>query len=138
MFSPSSDISFLEYAYDVGEEQFLSINEFELEGKPKFNLFASALLGLETVFFEHIGFLFEIKSGLGIQLLANESSFGLAKNAYHAGLNYYLFDYKRKPLPNRSWCRFRWKMVLWNRSGLAIFKIRMICRMKARGGIGEV
>lgn len=99
MFSPSSDISFLEYAYDVGEEQFLSINEFELEGKPKFNLFASALLGLETVFFEHIGFLFEVKSGLGIQLLANESSFGLAKNAYHAGLNYYLFDYKRKPLP---------------------------------------
>ncbi len=101
LFSPISEINFLEYAYDVGEDKFLSINEFQVKGKPKFNIFGSALLGLETVFFEHMGLLFEVKSGLGIQLLTNENSFGLAKNAFHVGLNYYFFDYKRKR-PSRS------------------------------------
>ena len=99
LYSPSSTINFVEYAYDVGDEEFLSVNEFQLEGKTKFNFFGSALLGLETVFFEHIGFLIEVKSGLGMQFIANEGSFGMAKNAYHLGVNYYLFDYKRKPLP---------------------------------------
>lgn len=99
MFSPRSDINFVEYAYDSGDQEFLSINEFEVIGKPKFAGYASAILGLETVFFHRIGLLLEVKSGLGMQLIVNEGTFGLAKNAYHLGLNYYLFDYKRKPLP---------------------------------------
>lgn len=99
MFSPGSDISFVEYAYDYGDQEFLSINEFNVIGKPKFNLFGSALVGFETIFLKHIGFFVEIKSGLGTQIVLREDAFGMAKNAYHLGVNYYLFNYKRKPFP---------------------------------------
>gem|GEM_PF-2140244 len=102
LFSRRSDISFVEYAYDFGDNEFLSRNNFEVVGKPKFNFFGSALLGFETIFFKHFGFFGEIKSGMGTQIVLREGRFGMAKTAYHLGLNYYLFDYKRKPFPLRS------------------------------------
>ena len=102
MVSPRSDIYFLLYAYDIGEERIVDLNEFEVEGKPRFNLYASALLGLETVFWKHFGFFLEVKSGLGGQFVLREQTFGMAKNAYHLGLNWYLWDYKRKPMQRRE------------------------------------
>ena len=97
--APRSDIYFLLFAYDIGEQSIVDFNEFRVEGKARANFYGSALLGLETVFFKHIGFFFEVKSGLGMQVVMREKTFGLAKNAYHIGLNYYLWDYKRKQLP---------------------------------------
>lgn len=99
VFSPRSDIYFLLFAYDIGDQRIVEANEFEVGGKARANVYASALLGLETVFFKRIGFFLEVKSGLGAQVVLREKTFGLAKNAYHLGLNYYLWDYKRKPLP---------------------------------------
>lgn len=99
MFSPKSDIYFLLYAYDFSEQAITEVNEFYLKGKPRFNIFASALLGLETVFSHRFGFFLEVKSGLGTQLVLRESAFGMAKNAYHLGINYYLWDYQRKKPP---------------------------------------
>lgn len=99
LISPSSEISFLEYSFDVGDQEFIELNTFSASGKPRFNVFASALLGMETVFAKHFGFTVEVKSGLGAQLVVRETAFGLAKTTWHLGLNYYLFDYKRRPLP---------------------------------------
>ena len=97
--SPSSRISFTEYAYDLGEDRLIEYNTFNASGKPRFNLFCSAILGMETVFWNHIGFTAEVKSGLGAQLVVKERGFGMARTSYHLGLNYYLFNYNRKPLP---------------------------------------
>lgn len=97
--SPSSQIRFAEYAYDLGDNRLLEYNEFSARGKPRFLAFASAVLGLETVFARRIGFLLEVKSGLGAHLMVKEKAFGMARTSYHVGLNYYLFDYRRKALP---------------------------------------
>ncbi len=102
MVSPRSDIYFLLYAYDIGEERFVDINEFNVEGKPRFNVYGSALVGLETVFWKHLGFFLEAKSGLGAQFVLRERTFGMAKNAYHIGMNWYLWDYRRKPMARKS------------------------------------
>jgi hypothetical protein len=97
--SPRSKILFQEYAADTGEDRLVEYNEFQAIGKPRFNVFGTAILGLETVFFKRVGFLFEIKSGLGWQLVIEEKAFGMGRTTYHAGLNYYLFDFNRKALP---------------------------------------
>lgn len=97
--SPTSKILFTEYAADLGEDRYVEYNEFRAKGKPRFNVSGTALLGLETVFFKHFGFLFEVESGLGWQLVVNEKAFGMGRTTYHVGLSYYLFDYNRKPLP---------------------------------------
>lgn len=99
LLAPRSDIYFLLFAYDIGEERIIEFNEFNVKGKPRLNLYGSALLGMEMVFWKHFGFFLEVKSGLGMQVVLRERTFGIAKNAYHLGLNYYLWDYKRKPLP---------------------------------------
>jgi hypothetical protein len=54
---------------------------------------------MEAVFFKHIGFTAEVKSGLGAQVVVKERAFGMGRTTYHIALNYYLFDYKRRPLP---------------------------------------
>ncbi len=97
--SPKSRISYAEYAYDLGENRVLEYNEFTAAGKPRFLAFCSAILGFETIFLHRVGFTAEVKSGLGAQIVVKEKSFGMARTSYHFGLNYYLFDYKRKPLP---------------------------------------
>jgi hypothetical protein len=97
--SPRSKILFQEYAADTGDDRLVEYNEFQAIGKPRFNVFGTAILGLETVFFKRFGFLFEIKSGLGWQLVIEEKAFGMGRTTYHAGLNYYLFDFNRKALP---------------------------------------
>jgi hypothetical protein len=97
--SPSSKILFSEYAIDFGEERYVEYNEFRAKGKPRFNVSGTAILGVETVFFKHFGFLFEVESGLGGQLVVKEKAFGMGRTVYHAGLSYYLFDYNRKALP---------------------------------------
>lgn len=97
--SPTSKILFSEYAADIGEDRYVEYNQFRAKGKPRFNVSGTALLGFETVFFKHIGFLFEVESGLGWQLVVKERAFGMGRTTYHAGLSYYLFDYNRKALP---------------------------------------
>lgn len=97
--SPRSSILFEEYAFDFGEEQIVSYNAFRAVGKPRFVGFATAVLGVEAVFFKHIGFSFEVKSGLGGQVVVKQKAFGMGRTTYHAALNYYLFDYRRRPLP---------------------------------------
>lgn len=97
--SPRSRIAFVEYAFDYGAEQVVAYNEFRAYGKPRFTGYATAVLGMEAVFFKHIGFTAEVKSGLGAQLVVKERAFGMGRTTYHLALNYYLFDYKRRPLP---------------------------------------
>lgn len=97
--SPQSRISYAEYSYDLGENKIIEYNEFSALGKPRFLVFGSAILGMETIFLHRLGFTAEVKSGLGAQIVVKEKSFGMARTSYHFGINYYLFDYKRKPLP---------------------------------------
>ena len=97
--SPASRIAFEEYAADIGEDRVIAYNEFKTTGKPRFLLQGSAILGLETVFGKHFGFTLEVKSGLGWQIVIESAAFGMGRTTYHAGLNYYLFDYNRKALP---------------------------------------
>lgn len=97
--SPTSRISFIEYSFDFGDERIVDYNEFRANGKPRFTGYATAILGMETVFFKHFGFTAEVKSGLGAQLVVKEKAFGMGRTTYHLALNYYIFDYKRKPLP---------------------------------------
>jgi hypothetical protein len=100
--SPTSKILFSEYAADIGEDRLVEYNEFRSKGKPRFLAMATAILGFETVFFKHFGFAFEVKSGLGYQLVVKEKAYGMGRTTYHVGLNYYLFDYSRKALPRPS------------------------------------
>lgn len=97
--SPKSKIAFAEYSYDIGDKKIIEYNEFRAKGNPRFLVFGSAILGLETTFLNSFGFTAEVKSGLGAQLVVKEKGFGMARTSYHFGLNYYLFEYKRKPLP---------------------------------------
>ncbi len=97
--SPSSRIAFVEYSFDYGAEHVVDYNEFRAMGKPRFSAFATAILGVETVFFKHFGFSAEVKSGLGAQLVVMERAFGMGRTTYHLALNYYIFDYNRRPLP---------------------------------------
>ncbi|MEM0996844.1 MAG: hypothetical protein AAGN35_07185 [Bacteroidota bacterium] len=93
--SPRSDIFFVEYGYDVGENRIVDLNYFETQGKLRMHLWARALLGVEMVFFDRFGVNAEIKSGLGTQLVLQETSFGMGTNMYYLGVNYYLWDYAR-------------------------------------------
>lgn len=97
--SPRSRIDFTEYAVDAGEQRYVEYNEFKAVGKPRFNVYGNAILGLETVFFKHWGFVLEVKSGLGWQLVVKERAYGMGRTTYHAGISYYLFDFHRKALP---------------------------------------
>ncbi len=97
--SPTSRISFAEYSFDYGAERIVDYNEFRAVGKPRFVGYATAILGMETVFFKHFGFSAEVKSGLGAQLVVKEKAFGMGRTTYHLALNYYLFDYNRRALP---------------------------------------
>lgn len=97
--SPTSKITFVEYSFDYGAEQFVEYNEFRAKGKPRFTGYAMAILGMEAVFFKRLGFTAEVKSGLGAQLVVKERIFGMGRTTYYLALNYYLFDYNRKPLP---------------------------------------
>lgn len=98
--SPQSNIFFVEYAYDVGENRIVEQNIFNTAGKARMNLWARALLGIELVFFDRVGVNAEVKSGLGTQIVLQETSFGLAANAWYLGLNYYFWDFTRaKRLP---------------------------------------
>jgi len=97
---PGSDIRFLEYSYDFGDQRIVDLNRFEVEGKARLNLFGSALVGVETMFAKRFGFSAEVKSGIGIHLVINENTIGLSKTGYFLSLNYYFRDYKnRKPSP---------------------------------------
>jgi hypothetical protein len=97
--SPSSRITFVEYSFDYGAEQIVEYNAFQASGKPRFTGYATAILGMEAVFFKHFGFTAEVKSGLGAQLVVKERVFGMGRTTYFLALNYYLFDYNRRPLP---------------------------------------
>lgn len=97
--SPTSRITFVEYSFDYGAEQIVEYNEFRANGKPRFTGYATAVLGMEAVFFKHIGFTVEVKSGLGAQAVVKERIFGMGRTTYSLALNYYIFDYNRKPLP---------------------------------------
>ncbi len=97
--SPTSRINFVEYAFDYGASTIVDYNEFRAVGKPRFTGYATAILGMEAVFFKHFGFTLEVKSGLGAQYVVKGGTFGLGRTTYHAALNYYFFDYNRKALP---------------------------------------
>ena len=97
--SPTSRIGFVEYAFDYGAGTIVDYNTFRAVGKPRFTGYATAILGMEAVFFKHFGFTLEVKSGLGAQYVVKGGTFGLGRTTYHAALNYYFFDYNRKALP---------------------------------------
>lgn len=92
-FSPRSEINFLEYSYDFGDMKILELNEFPVSGKPRFQLFANALVGLEVVIAKRIGVFGELRSGIGGHIVIGERPAGIAKNIWLAGLHYYFLDY---------------------------------------------
>lgn len=97
---PGSDIRFIEYSYDFGDQRIVDLNRFDVDGKARLNLFGSALVGIETMFAQRFGFSAEVKSGIGLHLVVNENTSGLSKTGFFFSLNYYLRDYKnRKPSP---------------------------------------
>lgn len=100
--SVKSEIRLSEFAYDMGEQRFLDYNVFSANGKPRMDVFLNAVVGLETVFAKRFGFMFEVRSGLGTQVVVKEKAFGMARTAFVGGLQYYLWDHQRKPLPPRN------------------------------------
>jgi hypothetical protein len=99
--SPQSKIRSTEFAYDIGDEKLLAYNVFLARGRPRLNVFLNAVVGFETVFGKHYGFVAEVRSGLGSQLVVKEKAYGMARTAYMVGLQYYLWDHQRRPLPTR-------------------------------------
>jgi hypothetical protein len=99
--SPRGRISFAEYSYDLGDQQLLDYNRFSAFSKPRMSVFVNALLGFETVFAQRFGIIGELRSGLGSQIVVKEKAKGMARTAIQLGLQYYLWDYIKKPLPQR-------------------------------------
>ena len=97
--SPRSRISAIEYAYDIGDEVLLDYNVFPARGKPRMNVFLNAVVGFETVFGGRFGLTGEIRSGLGTQIVVKQKAFGIARTAYMVGVQYYLWNHNRRPLP---------------------------------------
>lgn len=97
-----SQIELLEYSFDVGEERILDLNEFKADGKPHMDCFLNAVVGLEFILGRKVGFYAEVKSGLGTQLAVKETAFGMARTAWSAGLQVYLWDHDHRLYPPRS------------------------------------
>lgn len=97
--SPRSKIRVSEYAYDLSEQRLLEYNVFDARGKPRMNVFVNAILGLETIVAKRVGIVAEVRSGLGAQIVVRQRAYGMARTTYQLGLQYYLWDYNRKALP---------------------------------------
>ena len=90
-----SSIDYLESAYDIHTQQEVSRNDFVFNGKPRLNLYGSAVLGVELTFFERLGVTAEVHSGIGAQIKVGEKPAGISKVLYLVGAQYYL-------VPNRG------------------------------------
>lgn len=89
-FASGSKIDYLEYSYDYGDERIIELNIFNTNGKPRMDGYLSAILGLETYFFNRVGFTFEVRSGVGLHVILKEPAVGISKTVVAGGLNYYL------------------------------------------------
>lgn len=99
--SPRGRIHFIEYSYDLSEQKVLEMNTFSAISKPRMVVFVNAILGFETVFAQRFGFVGELRSGLGSQIVLKQRAKGIARTTFQLGLQYYLWDYRKKSLPQR-------------------------------------
>lgn len=99
--SPRGRINFTEFSYDLSEEKVLEMNTFTAMSKPRMVVFVNAILGFETVFAKRFGLVGELRSGLGSQIVVKEKAKGIARTTYQLGLQYYLWDYTKKRMPQR-------------------------------------
>ena len=99
-----SRIEYRESAYDISEDRNIQANEYEFNGKPRLNLYGSAVVGMELTFFRRLGITGEVRSGIGTQIKVGEKPAGVAKTLYMVGVQYYLVPNvgnvrKKEPVP---------------------------------------
>lgn len=99
--SPRGRIAFTEYSYDFSEQRVLEQNDFTADSKPRLTVFANAILGFETIFAKRLGLVGELRSGLGSQIVVKQRARGIARTTFQVGVQYYLWDYHKKRLPQR-------------------------------------
>ena len=92
-FSSTSKIRYWEYKYNFDSMKFEDYGQYEGKGKPRLDLYASALVGLEICFLKRMGITIEGKSGFGGHFILAESPAGISKTGYMLGLNYYFKGY---------------------------------------------
>lgn len=92
-FGPRTKIDFAEYKFDIREGRLLEVNEFPSIGNPRFQIFASALLGVEFCFLRHFGLTAEVRSGFGGHFVVSEKPVGMSKTVWNLGANYYFKSY---------------------------------------------
>lgn len=88
-FSPGSNIRFIMYEFDYGDNRILGLDEFLVSGKARLNLYIHALVGLEAILGNRLGLMAELRSGVGAHIVVRERLAGLSRTAFLGGLNYY-------------------------------------------------
>lgn len=92
-FSPTANIRFFEFQYDYGDDKIIQENRFDARGKARANIYGSAIVGLETIFWNRVGFYTEVRSGIGVHWVPKQGTFGLSRIAYQAGIRFYFLNY---------------------------------------------
>ena len=88
-------ITYKECNYDLSEQRIVEQIPYTFRGKPRLNIYGSAVIGAEFTFFQRIGLTAEVRSGIGPQFKAGEKTLGIAKTAFMLGAHAYL-------VPNRG------------------------------------
>lgn len=93
-FAPTSKVDYWEYQFDLGDETFVELAEWHVKGKPRINLYLSAVIGFEVHFLKYVGLFAEVKSGMGGHFILVERPGFLSKTVYSAGFNVYWSGYQ--------------------------------------------
>lgn len=99
-----SQIEYTEAAYDLGLDEEVSQDVLIFDGKPRLNLYGSAVVGVELTFFQRLGLVGEVHSGIGAQVKVGEKPTGISKVLYSLGVQYFLVPNKgnvrkKDPIP---------------------------------------
>ena len=89
-FAPSTRMNYYEFTYDYGLKEIVESSEYQFKGKPRFNAYASAMVGSEIRLHPRMGITMEARSGFGANLMVGEPTLAIAKTVYVVGGQYYL------------------------------------------------